>query len=64
MNNSSYINSSYENTSYEIPIFISTICFILMILTYITIYKIYHNDNDQKYEYEPLFQNYGSIEEL
>ncbi len=77
MNNTS--NSTYTSETYNSNkndyYFIITICFFLMILSYISIYKIYcmynihdkkDNNNKEKYDYtyEPLFNNYGTLEEI
>lgn len=73
-NNSTFTNSDEENNSnYDNYYFILIICFSLMILTYISIYKIYciHYDNTKRknnkydsYEYERLHNNYGTLEEF
>ncbi len=74
-NNNTFTNSDEENNNNENYYFIIILCFFLMILTYISIYKIYciHYDNntkrennkpDNSYEYEPLFNNYGTLEEF
>ncbi len=78
MNNTSNSTYTYEenNSNNENYYFILILCFFLMILTYISIYKIYciHYDNNTirennkddsyEYEYEPLFNNYGTLEEF
>lgn len=69
MNNTS--NSDEVNNNNENYYFILILCFSLMILTYISIYKIYciHYDNDtkrknNKYDYGRLHNNYGTLEEF
>ncbi len=82
MNNSTTNSSTIDTTNISSTsnnndtFFILSICFILMILTYISIIKIYciHNNhkkinnkkinNKNNIEYEPLFNNYGTLEEF
>ncbi len=75
-NNSTIDTTNRSSTSNNNVIFILSICFILMVLTYISIIKIYciHNNhkkinnkkinNKNNIEYEPLFNNYGTLEEF
>jgi hypothetical protein len=60
-------NTINDNNSSNV-ILILSLSFTLMILTYISIIKMYctnkRENNDYDYDYEPLHNNYGTLEEF
>ncbi len=64
----STISNSTENNSSNV-ILILSVSFTLMVLTYISIIKMYctnkrENKSNYVYDYEPLHNNYGTLEEF